>query len=217
MVVHCHGLCWHAAHNVTRLLLLLALLILPVRAAVPTTPERIATEVVAPLVNPAKLATLKGDRPANARLYKVLGWLEAARQGGGEVSGVIDLAQEAAGYGGSVGAKADKSAILWTYRKLEAWGCFTPDNLAKLKKGRSPLVTLGENAGSKIALDHVLPVALVPELRSRFHNLEALPEGDNLAKSAKITGREVALAHRWEREGLLSKQGLAAVLSAFKK
>ena len=94
--------------------LLCPLLVLPLTAA-PQTADGIAREILAPLLNPANVATLKGDRPANARLYKVLGWLETSRQGGGKVSGVIDLAQTASGYAGSVGAKADKAAILWTF------------------------------------------------------------------------------------------------------
>jgi hypothetical protein len=32
------------------------------------------------MLNPVKVAKLKGDRPANARLYKVLYWLETARR-----------------------------------------------------------------------------------------------------------------------------------------
>lgn len=177
-----------------RLFLLFAFLALPLRAD-------IAADILAPLLDPAKVATLKGDRPANARLYKVLGWLETARQGGGTVSGVIDLAQTAAGYAGSVGAKADKAAILWTFQKLEAWGCFTPDGLAELKKGGSPTITKGDHAGTGIALDHVLPRAIVPELAARFYNLEAIPAKENLRKGAKITEREVALARRWHRRG----------------
>ena len=56
-------------------------------SAVAQTPEKIATEILAPLLDPAKVATLKGDRPANSRLYKVLYWIETA--------------QIKAGYGGS--------------------------------------------------------------------------------------------------------------------
>lgn len=72
--------------------------------AAPEKPDEISTQILAPLLDPAKVATLKGDRPANARLYKVLGWLETARRQGGEVSAVIDTAQAAAGYAGTPGA-----------------------------------------------------------------------------------------------------------------
>jgi hypothetical protein len=77
-----------------------------------------------------------------------------------------------------------------------------------------PKITLGPDAGDEIALDHVLPRAVVPELAARFYNLEAIPSKKNLLKSAKITSREVDLAKRWHREGLLSAEGLAAVEAA---
>ena len=38
----------------------------------PETPDTIAKEILAPLLDPLKVATLKGERPINTRLYKVL-------------------------------------------------------------------------------------------------------------------------------------------------
>ncbi len=52
------------------------------------TPDDITTEILEPLLDPAKVATLKGDRPSNTRLYKALYWIETAQ--------IKD------GYGGSV-------------------------------------------------------------------------------------------------------------------
>jgi hypothetical protein len=57
---------------------------------------------------------------------------------------------------------------------------------------------------------------LVPELAARFYDLEAIPARVNLAKSAKIGKRELDLARRWNRDGLLSAAGLAAVEAAAK-
>jgi hypothetical protein len=173
----------------------LATATLPLSAA-PETPQAIAEEILAPLLDPAKVATLKGDRPANARLYKVLYWLETARERGGDVSAVIDTAQAAAGYGGTKGAAADKLAVTWSRKKLEDFGCFTPEGMAKLRKGGSPAITKGPHDGDSIALDHVLPRAVVPELAARFYNLEAIPAKQNRAKSAKIGQRELDLARR---------------------
>jgi hypothetical protein len=56
-----------------------------------------------------------------------------------------------------------------------------------------------------------LPRSIVPELAARFFNLEALPAPENLAKAAKVGRRELDLAHRWHREGLLSTGGMKAV------
>ena len=186
-------------------------------AAEPITPDAIAKQILAPLLDPAKVNTLKGDRPANARLYRVLGWLETARRAGGDVPAVIDAAQAAAGYAGTKGAAADKLAITWSHQKLAGFECFSPAGIAKMKKGGSPQILAGHYAGDFIALDHVLPRAVVPELAARFYNLEAIPARLNLAKSAKITEREILLARRWKRDGLLSPEGLAAVESVAKK
>ena len=83
--------------------------------------------------------------------------------------------------------------------------------MAELKKGGSPTITKGEYTGDGIALDHVLPRAIVSELAARFYNLNAFPSKTNLQKSAKITEREILLVRRWHKEGLLSAEGLAAV------
>jgi hypothetical protein len=88
--------------------------------------------------------------------------------------------------------------------------------MAKLRKGGSPTITLGPHAGDTVALDHVLPRSIVPELAARFFNLEAIDASANLAKSAKVTVQEVALARRWNRESLLSTAGLGAVEAAAK-
>ena len=53
--------------------------------AAPTTPAEIAREVLAPLLDQAKIATLKGDRPINTRTYKVHYWLEIGHRAGGDV------------------------------------------------------------------------------------------------------------------------------------
>jgi hypothetical protein len=63
-------------------------------AALPEIPNNISNEIIAPLLDPVKVETLKGDRPANARLYKTLYWLEIARKSGGEVSAIIECAAQ---------------------------------------------------------------------------------------------------------------------------
>ena len=200
-----------------RLLIFISVLVFPSFAVArekPESPQAIATEILAPLLDPVKVASLKGDRPANTRLYKVLFWLETARRAGGEVSEVLDTAQVTARYADTLGARADKTAIIWNRKNLENFGCLTPEGMAKLRKGGSPAITRGPHTGDTIALDHVLPRSIVPELAARFFNLEAIAASANLAKSAKVTAREVALARRWNREGLLSTQGLIAIEDA---
>lgn len=75
-------------------------------------------------------------------------------------------AQRLAGNGGTAKAKADKAAILWNRKKLEEFGCLDPAGMERLWRGQAPAIKKGEHAGDSVALDHVLPVALVPELRA---------------------------------------------------
>jgi hypothetical protein len=167
--------------------------------------------------DPVKVKALKGDRPVNPRLYKVLYWLETARRAGGDPGKVIEEAQIAAGYGGTLAAEADKKAIIWDRTKLDEYGCFTEEGMAELRKGYSPTITKGPHTGDSVALDHVLPRATVQELAARFYNLEAIPSKLNSSKSAKLAERELKLARRWNQEKLLSDAGLRAVEAAFGK
>ena len=153
-------------------------------------------KILSSLLDPAKIATLKGERPVNTRFYKVLYWVEIAEREGAEVSAVIDEAQKLAAYGGTPRAKMDKEAIIWSWKKLETWGCFGAEGMEELRRGGSPTIKNGFLAGEEMALDHVLPVALVPELRSAFFNLEAITAKKNLRKGANVGEREKKFARR---------------------
>ena len=199
-----------------RVVFLSLILCFPV-AAEPTTPAEIARKIIAPLIDPAKIATLKGARPINARTYRLLYWLETARRAGGDPAEVVALAQTVAGYAGTVAAKEDKAAIVSNRSKLEVLGCFTAQGMADLRKGASPDITKGFLAGSGIELDHILPVSIVPELANRYFNLYAMSAQENRTKGAKIGKRELELARRWHKEGLLSAEGLQAAIEAGKR
>lgn len=147
----------------------------------------------------------------------VLYWVETARLAGGDVSKVISTAQATVHYGGTPMAEADKAALIRNRDKLESLGCFTEEGMAKLRTGATPTITKGEHAGDSVALDHILPRAVVPELAAKFFNLEAIPSKLNLAKSDHISKREVEIAKRWKQDGLLSEDGLKAVEMAAPK
>lgn len=192
------------------------LFLFPLHAAEPTTPQAIATEIIAALIDPVKVDTLKGARPINARTYRLLYWLETARRAGGDVSGIMATAQTVAGYQGTARAKADASAVIANREKLDALGCLDAPGMEELRKGHSPTITKGPDVGRAVHLDHIVPVSVTPELAAKFYDLDAISERENEAKGAKITQRELDFARRWNREGLLSAAGLAAVEAAAK-
>ena len=126
----------------------------------------------------------------------------------------MERAQAVAGKVDTPRAKADRLAIVSNRARLDAFGCFTPEGMAELRKGGSPTITKGPDAGRGVALDHVLPVKVAPELAAKLFNLQAISDRENLAKAAKIGRREIGLARDWHGAGLLSADGLAAVEKA---
>ena len=196
-----------------RALLFLLAIGMPLAAAprAPESPEAIAREILAPLLDPVKVASLKGDRPANARLYRILYWLETARRAGGKVPDIIGTAQAATHDAGTPHAQADARAILAAHARLAAWRCYGPAGMEELRRGGSPTIQDGPHAGEDVHIDHVLPVSIGPELRARFYNLRPQPAAVNLAKGNRIGPAEAELARRWHRAGLLSSTALAAV------
>ena len=170
-------------------------------------------EIIAPLLDPAKIATLKGDRPINTRLYRVLYWLEMAHRGGEGIGSVMDAALGKAGYRGTKRAAEDKKAILSNWRKLEAWGCYSAEGMAELRRGGSPTIERGVSEGDEIALDHILPVTVVPELAAAYFNLDAILAVENFSKGARIGTREKEIAKRWFADGLLSERGFESAIA----
>jgi hypothetical protein len=65
---------------------------------------------------------------------------------------------------------------------------------------------------SIITGDHIIPRSVTPELDNTLCNLEMMPLTLNQRKSAKIGQRQIDLARRWNQDGLLSDEGLKAVL-----
>ena len=61
-------------------------------------------------------------------------------------------------------------------------------------------------------MDHIIPRSIAPELDNRLYNLEFMPVSLNQRKSNAIGDRQVSLARKWNKDGLLSDAGMGAVL-----
>ena len=83
--------------------------------------------------------------------------------------------------------------------------------MAKLRAGKAPTVTLGPYKGEIATADHIIPRSVCPELDNKLFNLEFMPETVNQKKAAKVGVRQIQLARKWHKTGLLSAEGLAAV------
>jgi hypothetical protein len=168
--------------------------------------------ILAPLIDPAKLDTLKGKRAATPRLRKACYWLEMARRGGEDLGTVIDKAHLMTGPHKPERMKAQRDSLIRNVTILERLGCLDDAGMIKLRKGNAPTITKGPYAGEIATGDHIIPRSVTPELDNTLFNLEFMPLTLNQRKSAKVGQRQVDLAKRWHKAGLLSDEGLSAVL-----
>ena len=91
-------------------------------------------------------------------------------------------------------------------------GSMTRRHPRHLKHPTLPAITKGPYAVEIVTGDHIIPRSVCPELDNALYNLEMMPLTLNQRKSAKIGQRQIDLAKRWNADGLLSDEGLEAVL-----
>ena len=169
-------------------------------------------DILTPILDPAKLDTLKGKRAATPRLRKACYWLQIAHTNGFDIGEIIDLSHDQVGPVEPLRAKAQRASLIRNRLILERLGCFDEAGLAKLRKGNAPTITKGPYAGEIVTGDHIIPRSVCPELDNALYNLEMMPLTLNQKKSAKIGQRQIDLAKRWNADGLLSDEGLRAVM-----
>jgi hypothetical protein len=188
---------------------ILCLLVTAFRLAAGVT-EDYATKI-APLIDPAKLATL-GQRGANPRVQKAVYWLEMARQEKAQPTKVVDAALIKVGVTNKVIAELTKEALLRNHKIATSLGCFDKSGLDEMRRGNSPTVQRGPYRGDELSVDHIIPKSVVPELDNVIANLELLPLKLNQSKNAKMGRRQRTLAESLYHAGLLSRSGYDLVI-----
>lgn len=176
-------------------------LMVPSHAATPDYAGNIAS-----LISPIKLATL-GERAANPRIQKCVYWLEQARQNGLNTTNTVRQAVARAGYRDAA-ADLTEEALLRNLDIATKLGCLDPAGLSKMRQGEAPTVRKGPYAGDIASVDHIIPRSVVPELDCVIANLELLPLKLNLRKNSTVGSRQVDLAEKLHKAGLLSQSGL---------
>ena len=190
-----------------KLLLMLALAAAPSIMAAPST----AAVAIAAQTNPAKLATLKGERAANPRMQRCVYWLATAEAAGEKPEAVLDEAARLNGTAGTPYAGFIRWGMIENLRLAKELGILTPEGMAELRRGKSATITKGEYAGQEAQADHVIPLAVCPELGNQVFNLELLPGKLNQNKGAKIGERQKVFARELFEGKLLSEAGFKAV------
>jgi len=190
-----------------KLLLALLLAAAPSLMAAPST----AVVAIAAQTEPAKLATLKGERAANPRLQKCVYWLAYAEEQGEKPEVVLDESAKLNQTEGTPYAGFVRWGLLENLKIARELGLLTPEGMAELRRGKSATITKGQYAGQEAEADHVIPRTLCPELQNQVMNLELLPASLNRAKSAKVTERAKVFAKELYEAKLLSEEGWKAI------
>jgi len=185
-----------------RLLVGLLLSAAPSIMAAPST----AAGAIAAQTDPAKLATLKGERAANPRMQKCVYWLAYAEEQGQRPEAVLDESAKLNKTEGTPYAGFVRWGLLENLKIAKELGLLTPEGMAELRRGKSATITKGQYAGQEAEADHVIPRAVCPELQNQVMNLELLPASLNRVKSNKVTERAKVFAKELYDSKLLSKE-----------
>ena len=164
-------------------------------------------KAIASLTDPAKLATLKGEREAILRLQKCVYWLAYAEEQGEKPEAVLDDSAKLNKTAGTPYAGFLSWGLLENLKIAKELGLLTPEGMAELKQGKSATITKGEYSGQKAEADDVIPRALCPELKNQVMNLELLPASLKRSKSEKVTERAKVFAKELYEAKLLSQGG----------
>jgi hypothetical protein len=205
-----HGMCTNGGGIVkamSKLLLALLLAAVPSIIAAPST----AAVAIASQTDPAKLATLKGERAANPRLQKCVYWLAYAEEQGEKPEAVLDESAKLNKTAGTPYAGFLNWGLLENLKIAKELGLLTPEGMVELKRGKSATITKGQYAGQKAEAGLVIPRAVCPELQNQVMNLELLPASLNQAKSDKVTERAKVFAKELYDAKLLSEEGWTKV------
>ena len=167
----------------------------------------VPAKAIASLTDPAKLATLKGEREGNPRLQKCVYWLAYAEEQGEKPGAVLDDSAKLNKTAGTPYAGFLSWGLLENLKIAKELGLLTPEGMAELKQGKSATITKGQYSGQKAEADCVIPVALCPELQNQVMNLELIPASLKRAKSDKVTERAKVFAKELYDAKLLSEEG----------
>ncbi len=210
--IACRGASWHIqrVHRTSPVLLIALLLSFVTRAHAATTVESYAKKVSS-LISPAKLKTLR-ERGANPRVQKYVALLAQAKHDGIQPEMVAKEAAAAAGMTGEAAALTAATMV----RNLviaERLGCLNSDGLWAMRHGQSPTVRLGSCRGDELSVDHIIPLTVAPELDKVIANLELMPLKLNESKNGKVGARQIDLAKKLNRAGLLTRPTLEIILA----
>lgn len=161
---------------------------------------------------PEVLRTLPA-RGANPILNELVYWMHRAREQGHDVTNMIHLGIRWSGTEGRHRVLVEAS-LQRNYDIANRLGLLTTENLSRLSRGRSAVITLGPYRGELAEVDHIVPFSLAPEVGNDLANLELLPASLNRRKSDRVGQRQLAYADAFQGAGLITPQTHGRVRNA---
>ncbi len=161
---------------------------------------QLVEEILVPLCDPAKLATLS-ERGANPRVRKIVYWLETARRQGHNPARVMAATMQRIGWNDERGALTS-AAILRNLDIKTKLGCTDEEGMKLVRRGRAPTVRNGPYAGDILSVDHIIPRSIHPEFDTVLANLELMPLKLNMKKSDGMRQRQADTLRKFREAGL---------------
>jgi hypothetical protein len=170
-----------------------------------------SVSIVAPLVEYRELYANGRDREANDILLKTVAALVRAENAGVDLGEVLRRAERVNNTPVNYSDLLTESLLrnVKIARELEL---DTPENLARMSEGTSPVVGRGPYAGEKAEVDHIVPRSLAPDLDNLLINLELMPRTLNRRKSKKVTQRAEQMAKRFFDAGVMRAESYEVVI-----
>ena len=159
------------------------------------------SDILVSLSDPAKLSTL-GERRANARVQKIVYWLEVARRQGQSPEQVMQEVMSRVGWQDERG-RLTTIAMLRNLDIATKLGCTDDEGMEHMRHGKCPIVKTGPYAGDWLSVDHIVPRARYPELDNVLANLEMMPMQLNRAKGDTFGHRQEYELRRFQDAGLI--------------
>jgi len=170
---------------------------------------------VSSLIDPAKLATLRGSA-INRRVPKYVALLAEAEEHGIAPKKVVGRAVAKVGMK-SEAAKLTAKKMVQNLEIARRYGCLDAEGLSAMRKGQAPTVRKGSSRGQELSVDHVIPQKVVPELANVIANLQLMPLKANESKNSKVGEKQLKLGRKLHNAELLSAQGLRALEEAVRR
>jgi 5-methylcytosine-specific restriction endonuclease McrA len=158
-------------------------------------------DILVSLCDPAKLATL-GERGANARVQKIVYWLETSQREGNSPQELMDNVMQRIGWNDERGHLTCQ-AMLRNLDIATKLGCTDQEGMEKMRHGHCAIVKTGPYAGDQLSVDHIVPRARYPQLDNVLANLELMPLRLNMKKGANFGQRQASELSRFEKAGFI--------------